>query len=306
MNQASVKDYRGIRFVNWWRFSIKVARELVRDAPGFIGSLPVRAAAFGPIRAPIFILGCPRSGTTYLGNVLEMIPGVSYYFEPPIIKYYTRLIYEGKVSDKSATLFYRLCFRSLLLFAPGTGTRVIEKNPNHTWIADTLIKIFPDALFIVITRDGRDTAASLLQKPWHLGRSASSGRTEPGGYRYGPYPHFYIEKERADEYLHTTDAHRCIWIWKRHAEQIELLKQTLPVQQQHHLKYEDLVSLPEESLSKILDFLGENDACTRAKIFEAAKEGYASSVGRWHQFLSDADLEVIEKEAGELLRKTDH
>lgn len=304
MNESIiVKDYRGLRFLNWWRFSLKMARTLRRDRPLFQQALTTRLAAFGAIRRPIFILGCPRSGTTYLGNVLEAMPEASYYFEPAILKYYTRLIYEKKAPIGHARLFYQLCLRSLLLASPGTGPRIVEKNPNHLWVAETLCEIFPDARFVVISRDGRDTALSLLQKPWHLEKSATSGKREPGGYLYGPYPHFYIEDERREEFQHTSDLHRCAWIWRRHAEQIEYLKRALPRDQQFHLNYEDLILRPEATLCAILDFIGEDRQTTRSRVLAASRDGHATSIGRWKEFFGAQDLEIIEREAGDLLTR---
>src|SRR5690606_6775446 len=140
----------------------------------FQQAMRTRLAALGTIRRPVFILGCPRSGTTYLGNVLEAMPEASYYFDPAILKYYTRLIYEKEASIERSRLLWQPCLRSLQLTAPGTGPRIVEKNPIHLCVADVLCEIFPDAQFIIISRDGRDTALSLLQKPWHLAKSAES------------------------------------------------------------------------------------------------------------------------------------
>lgn len=304
MNESIiVKDYRGLRFLNWWRFSLKMARTLRRDTPKFHQALTTRLAVFGTIRRPVFILGCPRSGTTYLGNVLETMPEASYYFEPAILKYYTRLIYEKKAPMGQTRILYHLCLRSLLLASPGTGPRIVEKNPNHLWVAETLCEIFPDAQFIIISRDARDTALSLLQKPWHLEKSAASGKREPGGYLYGPYPHFYIEDDRREEFQRTSDLHRCIWIWRRHAEQIEHLTGILPKSQQFHLTYEDLILKPDTTLCAILGFIGEDRPATRSKVLTASREGHASSIGRWKEFFSAQDLEIIEQEAGDILAR---
>lgn len=265
--------------------------------------LRVRLHAFAPIHRPVFVLGCPRSGTTFLGEVLQTMPTVSYYFEPPALKYYTRLIYQKQVSLAQARRFYRWGLRALLWNAPGKGPRIIEKNPNHTWVAETLLSIFPDAQFIVISRDARDTALSLAQKPWHLRSSLGSSRREPGGYLYGPYPHFYIEPDRGEEFAQTSDLHRCIWIWRRHAEEIERLKTALPAAVQCHVRYEDLILEPQREWSRLLDFIGEHTPAARTAVAEAAKQGHSSSIGRWKKSLQPADLTLIEREAGALMKQ---
>ena len=303
MKEPIVKNYRGLKFLRWWRHTLKSARKKVRDRPTAQQAMKTSMAAFGALEEPVFILGCPRSGTTYLGNLLEAMPGASYYFEPPILKYYARPVFEGRVSRSQSRRFYRNCCRSLLLIAPGTGPRFVEKNPNHTWVAEALYHAFPDARFVVISRDGRDTALSLSRKPWHLSESAATGKREPGGYLYGPFPHFYIEEHRRDEFLHTSNMHRCAWIWRRHAEQIEHLKQTLPTHCQFHISYENLVLQPAETLGSILDFIDENDERTRRSVFDAARAGHTSSLGRWKKDLKQDDLKIIEREAGQMLER---
>jgi hypothetical protein len=238
-----------------------------------------------------------------LGELLETLPHISYYYEPPALKYYSRLIYEGKVNRYQARLAYELNFRLLLFRSPGNGPRIAEKNPAHTWIAEFLYAMYPDAKFLVISRDGRDTALSLMRKPWHLASSSSLGKRDPGEYLYGPYPHFYIERSRAAEYIATTDFHRCIWIWRRFADKAEQLKHTIPAQAQHHLRYEELVLHPESTIPPLLEFLGENDPASIESAMRAAAHGFKSSIGRWQAELTDEQKQVAETEAGETLRK---
>src|SRR5690606_8250351 len=288
-----VVTLHGARYWYKWYGTVRLCRKMRRVHPHPTAALRTRMAALAPVRKPVFILGCPRSGTTFLGEVLEHLPSASYFFEPPLLKYYTRLIYQHQISLAHARRVYRACFRTLLLGAPGNGRRVIEKNPNHTWIAGTLRAIFPDARFIILTRDGRDTALSLMNKPWHLQESQGSGRREPGGYLEGPHPHFYIEPERAAEFAATSNLHRCIWIWRRHTEQIEKLRESLPDDCQFHLRYETLIRQPEETVSRMLDFLGETDPESQHRVAEAARQARDTSIGRWQKRMSLNDLEVV-------------
>jgi hypothetical protein len=231
------------------------------------------------------------------------MPEATYFFEPPIMKYYARLIYEGRVSFPQVRRFYHLGFRSLLLAAPGSGPRIVEKNPNHTWVAETLLAVFPTAQFVVIVRDGRDTALSLSEQPWHQRDSLGSGKREPGGYSYGPYPHFYIEPERAGEFATTSDFHRCVWIWRRHTEEIERLRNALPSRSWHELRYETLIEEPNEVLDELLSFLGEETTVARRALHDAARSEHRRSIGRWRSHLTREDLAVVAAEAGPLLRR---
>jgi hypothetical protein len=298
-----VVTLKGVAYWKKWRQTIRQARKTVEPPAGYRRFSGVRLHSLMRIRRPVFILGCPRSGTTFLGKILQALPGVTYYYEPPAMKYMSRLVYQRKVTLSQVRRFYRWGFRALLLTAPGAGPRIIEKNPTHTWIAETLLEIFPDALFVVIGRDGRDVGVSLAEKPWHRRDSLAAGRREPGGYIYGPYPHFYIEPDRVLEYTETSDIHRCIWIWRRHAEEIERLKTALPQEVQFHLRYEELIWNPEQTVAHLLDFLGEYDGESRARVLRVAAAGRTSSIGRWQTDLDSNELAVIEREAGEMMRK---
>ena len=303
MTLEPVANLRGRAYLAKWRSTFRFERKQRRLNPAEGGRWRTRAGALRPLRRPVFILGCPRSGTTFLGQVLDALPSSSYYFEPPILKYHTRFAFQQPAPTWQTRMVYQLCLRALLLTAPGHGPRIIEKNPNHTWIASTLLSLFPDAQFVIITRDGRDTALSLLRKPWHRRDGLHTRRREPGGYLFGPYPHFYIEPERATHFAETSDVHRCIWIWRRHAEQIDHLRTALPAHTQFHLRYEDLVRQPRETLLPLLQFLGEADDESVRRVLERAADAHDSSVGQWASVFKPEDLATIEAEAGPQLRQ---
>ena len=293
------RDFEGVYYWRKWQETIGFARLKQLSPPA--GGWRARVGSLRPLERPVFILGCPRSGTTYLGSLLSAIPNVSYFYEPPIMKYYARLVYEGRVSPAAARRFYRLGFRALLTAAPGTGPRVVEKNPNHTWIAQSLLDAFPSAQFVMIERDGRDTALSLLEKPWHRRDSIDSGKREPGGYAYGPSPHFYIEPERAEEFAATSDIHRCAWIWRRHTEEIERLREILPAESQHALRYETLLEAPDATLRDLLAFLGEDNRDAVEAVRGEARSGHVGSIGRWRKGLTADEAAVVDEECGPLL-----
>jgi hypothetical protein len=295
------RSFEGVRFWRKWIETLRFSRlDHVRSESG---DWHTRVSSLGTIEQPVFILGSPRSGTTYLGSLLAAMPKATYFFEPPVMKYYARLVYEDRVEPASINRFYRLGFRSLLLAAPGSGPRIVEKNPNHTWIAETLLAVFPDAKFVMIVRDGRDTALSLSEKPWHRLDSLGSGRYEPGGYAYGPQPHFYIEPERREEFASTSDLHRCAWIWRRHTEEIERLSGLLPADSRLEVRYEALLERPEEVLPAVLSFLGDSSLSSERPVLAAAESGHRSSIGRWRSRLSPEEVAVIEDECGPILHR---
>ena len=294
-------SYEGVRYWRKWYETLRFSRlDHIRLESG---GWKTRRAALGPVERPVFILGSPRSGTTYLGTLLAALPDATYFYEPPVMKYYARLVYENRVDLARSRRFYRRGFQSLLLAAPGSGPRVVEKNPNHTWIAETLLSVFPDAKFVMIVRDGRDTALSLSEKPWHRLDSQDSGRYEPGGYAYGPEPHFYIEPERLTEFAATSDIHRCAWIWRRHTEEIQRLTQILPEESRLEIRYEALLEYPEETIRELLSFIDDESPEARRALLTVAASGHRNSIGRWQSQLSDDDIAVIEDECASTLQR---
>ncbi len=291
-----VKDFHGKQLLGYWYYTLRFARTQRRVIPAFLSGIKTRIAAFSSLPDPIFILGSPRSGTTYLGELLEELPEVSYYFEPPLLKYLARNLYTNSPLTSSTKILYKLVFRTLLFFAPGTGRQIVEKNPNHTFVYNELLKIYPNSKFIIITRDGTDVASSLLNKPWHLKSSENSGKREPGGYLYGPYPHFYIEKERQEEYYDTHDSHRCLWVWKRHNDAIQSLKNTVPRDKFFELSYENLVSTPGNIIPKMIEFLGIHNKESVGSVQESSKRGKIESIGNGKTLLENLDLSKMQKE----------
>lgn len=284
----------------WYESLRQQSRLISRTSPDITSSqFRTRVRALQRIDEPVFILGCPRSGTTYLGTLLAELRDSTYIFEPQILKYYVRLLMQNRAGRVHALAVYKLGLRSLVLAGPGHGPRPIEKNPNHVFVVDQLLSMFPNARFVIITRDGRDVAVSLREKPWHRADSVGVER-EPAGYLSGPFPHFYIESDREDEYRRTSDIHRCIWIWRRHQEVVEQLRQRDDLSQ-HHIRYEELVARPNETLEGLCDFLAtSNDS--QSAVLARAMTGRTSSVGRWRDALTDAELRTIDEEAGDLLR----
>ncbi|HEX7023104.1 MAG TPA: sulfotransferase, partial [Trueperaceae bacterium] len=166
-----------------------------------------------------------------------------------------------------------------------------------------LARIFPDAQFLHIIRDGRDVALSYSKKPWLQAASAGCGRYEPGGYPYGPYPRFWVEPERAEEFQTTSDIHRCVWAWRRYTESILEAAQDLPTDRYHELRYETMVRMPEDEALRILDFLEISRPESRRGFERAMAQAKGGSVGRWQQEIPPSDLARIETEAGSLLRR---
>ena len=114
--------------------------------------------------------------------------------------------------------FFRLVYSWLVRVERDGDLRFSEKTPTNIFLIPFLSRAFPDAQFIHIIRDGRDAASSHMHKPWLRAEDAWSGEREPGGYLHGPWPKFWVEPERREEFLRTSDARRMAWAWRRYTE----------------------------------------------------------------------------------------
>lgn len=255
------------------------------------------------LEEPVFIIGAPRSGTTFLGESLSVIPEISYHHEPIATKAASRYVYEGTWNFEKAKSFYKKVYSLLMMQHFDADLCFAEKTPRNCFIVDFLAQAFPSSRFIHIIRDGRDAAVSHSKKPWLLAEQATSGKVEPGGYPYGPSARFWVEPGREEEFESTSDIHRCIWSWHRFTESVLKSATKLPPNRYHELRYESLVSFPEKEAKLLLDFLAINNFKSCSLFYQAVSKANPNSVGQWQRELSDEQLKQIELEAGALLRK---
>ena len=255
------------------------------------------------LRRPIFIVGAARSGTSFLGNCIGRIPEISYHREPPATKAAGRYVYEGLWSDRRARRFFRATYAWSLRLELDGDLRFCEKTPTNIFIMPFLAKLFPDAQFVHIIRDGRDAASSHMGKPWLRAAEAASGEREPGGELNGPWPKFWVEPERREEFTSTSDARRMAWAWRRYTEAGLADGPALGEARYHELRYEALTRDPQREAERLLDFLDIEREASRATFSEAMGRAKEASVGRWRSTFYRSELADIDAEAGDLLRR---
>jgi hypothetical protein len=166
---------------------------------------------------PIVVYGAPRSGTTYLQELINSHPEVYVSHETRVFAWLHEAI-EVLTGDDRLVANQREEFISYLRrvapelmrgfyreLAPGVS-RWGDKNPHYVdplndGALELVAEIFPRALFIHIVRDGRDVVSSLLRKeengkPWvtfdqahytwgrHVQRGSEFGRSLGGDARF--------------------------------------------------------------------------------------------------------------------------
>jgi hypothetical protein len=261
------------------------------------------ARALDPrLHRPIFIIGAPRSGTTFLGSCLGRMPEVSYHFEPRLTKAAARCVYDGSWSERRCAAVFRLSYSALLLAGLHGGRRFAEKNPENSFVVPFLAKAMPDAQFIHIIRDGRDAAVSHSEQPWLNAKSAGSGKRGRGGQLWGPAARWWVEPDRREEFAAVSDIARSAWCWRRFTEAALSGLATLPAGKSIEVRYESVVADPMRAADLLSGFLATTPAgldALRAGLSKAKPD----SVGRWRQSLDERQIRDIQHEIGPLLAR---
>jgi hypothetical protein len=155
-----------------------------------------------------------------------------------------------------------------------------EHSPIHTLYAPWIYNIFPKARYIHVLRDGRDVIASMVERKYTLEYST----------------------ER----------------WKATVERTHALGEKLLPDQFLEIRYEDLVSKPEDTLRQVSSFVGIDysqqmldywklPTTVEHKFMEhhrnLSKPVFTSSIGQWKQRLTEDQQKYIIANAADLLRK---
>jgi hypothetical protein len=254
------------------------------------------------LRRPIFILGAPRSGTTFLGSCIGRLPEVSYHLEPRLTKAAARYVYEGSWSERRSAAVFRLFYSALLVATLDGGRRFAEKNPENGFLVAFLANALPTARFVHIIRDGRDAAVSHSEQPWLAAASAGSAGRGRAGQPWGPYPRWWVEPHRREEFTQVSDLVRSAWCWRRFTETAIDELAALPPARCLELRYEAVIGDPAGAAESVAAFLETSPAGLRA-LRAGLAQGRPSSIGRWRQVLSERDLGEVEAEIGQLLSR---
>ena len=297
-----------IGITDMWRIARKTYRAerryyLKLDRHRKMTSKRLSASIFPSLERSIFIIGAARSGTTFLGDCIGRLPEVTYHHEPPATKAAGRYVYGGQWGYRRSREFFRLVYRWLVRVERDGDLRFAEKTPTNIFLIPFLAEAFPDSQFLHIIRDGRDASSSHMHKPWLRAEDAWSGEREPGGYLHGPWPSFWVEPERRDEFLQTSDARRMAWAWKRYTETGLKEGPRLGPDRYHELRYESLVREPDAEGERMLDFMDIDKQASRDTFMNAILRADDSSVGTWRSTFYPSELDEIDAEAGDLLRQ---
>jgi hypothetical protein len=127
-----------------------------------------------------FIIGAPRSGTTILGEILDKHVHISQWYEPYFVwdRYFRDSPDdERKPEDCKPTINHQI-HKDFSRFRNKIGCEmVVDKSPRNSLKILFILKIFPQAKFIHILRDGRDVTLS-IHKEWERRREITNDATK--------------------------------------------------------------------------------------------------------------------------------
>jgi len=180
--------------------------------------------------APIFLLGCQRSGTTMLRLVLDSHSRISCGPETRFLTDMERIV--GRDWERLARFGFpredwlrriREFFGGIHAdYAAGRGkARWADKTPLYALVIPFVIEVFPDAQIVHVIRDGRDVVVSHRK-------------------RFGYW-----------------SAVKCVVKWPRYIRVARAAGRALPPGRYHELRYEDAVREPEKTLRALFEFLDE-------------------------------------------------
>lgn len=260
-------------------------------------------------RSPVFVIGFPRSGTSMTCRLLRRYLKVSFGTESQfIIRYLQRLPQFGNLNDigNVRRLMYAISTerffarsranwgfvfdveKALGALTERTYAGVLhaifgqlaehngmarwgDKTPAYNRNLRELDRLFPDAQFIHIVRDGRDVALSAQKEG------------------FGP-------KNACQAASH----------WKRAIGSIRAFSNGIPADRFIEVRYEDLLARPVSVLETLSDFMGIDDRSGALRSYirtHVAQEIAADNFNKWRDAFSRRDLERFEGVAGDVLSR---
>lgn len=227
------------------------------------------------VKQPIFVIGTGRSGTTILGVVLSMHQQVGFLNEPKAIWHtiYPQEDLIGSYSQGKAC--YRLGAEDVTESAVKTAnrlfgayltavgsSRLVDKYPELVFRVPFVRKIFPDAKFIFLVRNGWDTCQSIDNWSKRLGTNVADDTHDWWGVNNRKW-HLLVDQIVANNpdlqdnlatiknYSDHTNMAAVEWIvtMQEGLKLVDRFRDNV-----YLLKYEDLVGQPKNSLQKLMQF----------------------------------------------------
>ena len=224
------------------------------------------AFPFQGVSRPVFIIGCGRSGTTIFGKALSNHRDITYLNEPrhlwfsayPETDIWTQKKHsrkgklfltdsdvERRKSNKLSRLFR---FETIISRRPV----LIEKLPINNFRLRFILKIFPDARFIHIYRNGLEVARSIekLSEEGHWFGSHA--------YKWDKLVEYAKGMDDTNNLPVLCKSHfdKGMLEWRLSTEAVVKFLHCLPDDAFYELNYDELMEHPVDTISQVLGFIG--------------------------------------------------
>jgi hypothetical protein len=264
-------------------YGAAVARVLARSG---------RRAVRDPVAAserPVFVLGSPRSGTSFVARSIGSVPGFADLGElGPWKAAIPTLI---GADEQAAAAELRRMLERVRRYGLVRGLRAIEQSPETAFVLPAALRAYPQAAVVHMIRDPRDVAASLVQKGWL--RAGRPGRDDVGE-AYGEHARFWVEPERREEFDDASEARRAGWAWRRYVTAARAAPSSTV-----EVRYEALAADPDTESEPLAAHIGADPVL----LGESLRGMHAESIGRWRRNLTREQVDEVEAEAGELMQE---
>jgi hypothetical protein len=216
---------------------------------------------------PFFIVSSGRSGTAMMERLFSAFPQVEMHHEymvsqvqPAAVKYHMGLIGLGEATHVLRTTHAAAVYYSE---SPLWG----DSSNKLSWLIPVLDRMFPDARFIHLTRDGRKVASSYFHK---LAHECYDDRSTAVMQRYydsrGELPPPPPEKKfwwplpprghvQEPEFLTYNQFQRMAFHWAEVNRTVIHHLDSIPAERRHSVRLEDLVARADVR-QQFLNFLG--------------------------------------------------
>ena len=185
----------------------------------------------------VFVVGSPRSGTTFLAGAIGAVPGFVDLGEvTPLKAAIPRLV---ELPERDAAVELRRVLERVRRLSLVRGLRGVEQTPETAFVVGAALQAYPRARAVHLIRDGRDVVCSLLERGW---LSADRGGGDDAGLAYGARARFWVEPDRRAEFEAASDATRAAWAWRTYVTAARRVESRLL-----ELRYESLVGEPDSA-----------------------------------------------------------
>jgi len=266
------------------------------------------------VSRPLVVLGVSRSGTTLLRVILDRSPGIAIpdesFFVPLLARRHSRTVFAERFLDDVARvptirawglqpadieprihtgMTVGAAIAAIFeTYAERVGKpRWGDKTPMYMRHLGLLESLFPNAQYVHLIRDGRDVALSFLEMP-----EGTFTRT----------------------WAHPATPAQFACLWGKEVSDARALGRRLGSARYLEIRYEELVTDPDEVLVGICDFAEvpfETDMLAYAGAVDVSEKPHqqrllrppTAGVRSWRDDMSSEDVVAFEHVAGDVLRE---